>query len=315
MKKKMRWENRYWVLVGIGVALVFMFFFAISVPQQFIGEQYQVTEKGATYEDCVKGALDTNLGVCVVENGSKVVVGDCQLWTNSQGRLRYRFWAEPRHHGCDASYVSDGRINMVALSLKVDYCPSNSLSYVQMNKLGACAVVLKPTPTPAVQNKTPAPTLPVVAVCNASVVCLDASTIKYTGNDCSTINVVCASGTECKSGSCFAIPPVTTPAPADLCKGVVCKDGCTVDYTLESQGSCDSKTGSCVYAVVSKMDSKCLPDGVSGQTLTGAVASVPPMNATNPTFFQKYGIFIVGGVLVVLLVVYINMTMKKKGRR
>ena len=168
-------------------------------------------------------------------------------------------------------------------------------------KNGACLSAPTPTPPCGVNGCNP--------VCTVGTSCKDSYTVETQNADCSTKTTACADGTKCNGGVCVVIPPV--PTPTDKCDGVTCDDKCTADYTRQSNGVCDPATGNCVYGGISTLSDKCLPTPAVNQS----EVPVPNRDVTAPTFFDKYGLWLAGGLLVVFLFVYIRMSTKKKGKK
>jgi hypothetical protein len=159
----------------------------------------------------------------------------------------------------------------------VDYCEN-----------GKCI-----TPPPA----DPDPT------CTASRTCLSDTEYKKVLSDCTEKTYPCASGTKCDNGGCVAM--LTTPDPvipeipiADACKDVTCPDGCS-NGGFQTQGKCEQETGQCVYDKVE-------------------IGVVECMGKADPTtfkdYFDKYGVYALGGLLVLLIIYYIGLSVggKKK---
>jgi hypothetical protein len=131
--------------------------------------------------------------------------------------------------------------------------------------------------------------------------------------DCSQKTLTCGTGKECQAGDCVSTAPVVDSAAApaaDACEGVVCQDYCDADYTSHEQGTCNGETAQCEYATVQTNSQNCLPTAA-----TGNVVDVPARDATTPAWFDTYGYYVGGAVIVALLGIYIWLDRKEKRRR
>lgn len=178
-------------------------------------------------------------------------------------------------------------------STTIGYCPSGK----ECNS-GSCVTI----PVAPVVSE------PVEETCDASTICTGTYTYEKTTSDCTVTSKTCASGTKCSGGKCVSIPPV--PPVVNLCEGVTCSDGCTATYDYQSAGVCNPESGKCTYTIET-LSSKCLPAPVNN---TAPVVVI--RQSTEKTWVEKYGLIILGVVIVVLVFLYINMSTKgKKGKR
>lgn len=207
--------------------------------------------------------------------------------------------------------------------------------------LTGIASTTTPTPTP-----TPTPGTP--TGCAVSFSCVDTVHVAYVAKDCSQKTLVCGTGKACQAGDCVSTAPVTPPTPTppvtNACDGVVCPDYCDAAYTSYTQGTCDSATAQCEYASIKTNSPGCLPAPAnntrqacggtdpniiaarpcpSGQTCgsdgycTGVVP-VPKRDETTPSWFDSYGYYLGGAVIVALLIIYLTLdrnNRKKRGGR
>ena len=182
---------------------------------------------------------------------------------------------------------------------------------------GSCKTApVTPTPTP-----TPAPG---ATTCDASFTCASDYSVSYTLANCKTGTSSCGSGKKCVAGECTGtVQPTPAPVPASsLCAGISCGDYCDAQYTLNSQGACDKATGKCVYASVKTSSELCLPKPVVNETtgLTGDVVVVPQRTDDTTksafwTWFDKYGYYVGGGVIVVLVGIFLAIDSKERKRK
>ena len=154
----------------------------------------------------------------------------------------------------------------------------------------------------------------VVPRCSASVKCISDYQYELTASDCSTKDVACADGLECKSGKCVVIPPVLV---SNSCDGITCPSYCSKDYTKFDGGSCVD--GVCKYSTVDTLSDGCIP---AVTNMTGTVANpvkdVPIVvdNVVSENFLSRYGLWIAGGVFILALVLFIvTFTPKKRRKR
>jgi hypothetical protein len=134
------------------------------------------------------------------------------------------------------------------------------------------------------------------------------------------LTVDCDPDQKCVGTRCVK---TNTSQPVDACKNIVCQDYCD-GTTLKTAGTC--KDGQCIYDKSEIASSRCFTkdtcteDGsyvdCNGKTQTIACIDGKYVIASRPcikeSFLDKYGLWIGGILIVILVIVYVNIPAKKK---
>lgn len=160
---KRNYKNLYIGLIVFAVVVLALYFTGVF---SFLGLKNSVTFGGETWSCNPSSTTEANAftkqrcELCVLENAPtfspRNSLGECVIYTASDGKQRYRYYTTPQSKSglTQEEYITEFNVYQSQLSSKYDYCPVNTASVLNIEQLGACAVVTSNQDTPIAQETT-----------------------------------------------------------------------------------------------------------------------------------------------------------------